>query len=165
MCRSITLLLLAALTSSAWADDAPLPASPAPLPWSTGKKLALVEGLVVFNSGIAAASPQLHGGFLLVATPLVCIEGSGPQHRHVASDWVACGCYATIGTYDASIDDTQYSRPRVFAGNFAAMNLTIGAAMLTQRFVGDAAAQEVAQHLSIAPQAHGGVHLAYHWTF
>ncbi|MFI4968444.1 MAG: hypothetical protein ACHQAU_06905 [Gammaproteobacteria bacterium] len=165
MYRSIGLLLLAALTSPAYADDAPVPASPLPAQWSTSKKLALVEGLVVFNAGVAAASPQLYGGFLMVATPLACIEGSGPQHQHLASDWVSCGGYATIGAYDAGIDDPQYSRPRVFAGNFVALNLTIGAAMLAQRFAGDAAAQKLVQHLSIAPQAHGGVHLAYHWAF
>lgn len=165
MYRSIALLLLATLASPTWADDAPAPSSPTPPQWSTGKKVALVEGLAVFNAGIAAASPQLFGGFLLVATPIACINGSGSDHQHLASDWVACGGFVTIGAYDAGIDDPNYSRGRVFAGNFAAMNLTIAASMITQHFAGDAAAQKVADHLSIAPQAHGGMHVAYRWTF
>jgi len=160
--RTIALLLLAALVSPAWADDA-LAATATPTlgvaDWSPTEMFFFFEGITTVNSAGAAANPRVMGGLILLTSPLALAETPGPLKQSI----VAASGYAAIGVYDTTHYPAVYSRHRAFAENFAAWNLWAGMTLLMAQGSGSAA--KLAQHLSVTPQAHGGLHLDYHWTF
>jgi hypothetical protein len=155
------LLSLLCLAPTIRADEAA--AAPPSKTLNTTTVVSLFEGLAALNSGMAAASPRGFGGAAIVLAPLGCAEGSGSSQ---GAHWVMCGGFVTLGIYDTTAYGKQYSRRQVFAHNVVAWNLMAGAALITAHYAGsDSAMTKVTQHLDIASQPHGGLHLDWNWTF
>lgn len=169
--RLSIILLIMCSVSNVWADDAPQESVSSQTSstqpsgastWNTTEKVLLAEGLAVFNAGLASTNPRGFGSLVILTTPLAL---GGCDRCSWTENWVGAGTYASIGIYNVTRYRDDYSPSRVFRDNFVAWNLAFAVFLVTHHFAGNSVADKVADHLSITSQIHGGVRVAYRWSF
>tara|TARA_R110002167_G_scaffold84928_2_gene230596 strand:- start:2110 stop:2565 length:456 start_codon:yes stop_codon:yes gene_type:complete len=118
---------------------------------------AIVEGIILINSGLAAASPKGFGWVMTAISPFV-LAGDGSTYTNSVG---ALG-FAAIGQYNAQeLKNEEYSKSDIFKRNFIAMNALFGLTYITEKLTGE---KIVPENVAVIPE-HGGVTLALSYQF
>lgn len=85
------------------------------------EELAILEGMILFNSALISYDPEAFGGILTLFSPLAASE-----HSQNETQILTVAGTASIGLWNAlELKDSKYSKGDVFKSNFIAFNLLI----------------------------------------
>lgn len=85
------------------------------------EEIAILEGMILFNSALISYDPEAFGGVLTLFSPLAASE-----HSQSETQILTVAGTASIGLWNAlELKDSKYSKADVFKSNFVAFNLLI----------------------------------------
>lgn len=151
MIKSIVLLIAISISLMAKAEDF---AKTEDLdPWFG---FALIEGIFVANSLIAAESPEGLGWGLTVLSPFALASEGLPLQTILGATAIAA-----IGQYNVQelSDEEQYSKSDIFKNNMYAFHAVGAIALLSEWLTGDTKAVE---HVALMPSSKGFI-LAFNY--
>jgi hypothetical protein len=130
------LLLSLALTSFAAEETAPSPSGEGQAVESVDKGIhpalvfVMLEGAIAFNAGLAVASPEGMGVFMMATAPLTPAFGTG--NSSTATMITAGACYFGIGLYNATVPKREdLSNAEIFRNNVIGWHLLAAATALS----------------------------------